>query len=188
MRPAGWGTDHPHLGRCKLHGGRSPGGPPGNKKHLIHGLHEQLAYTEDESILLDNLDLTTEEVIKTRLQLTTIRLGRMMKRIWRVESGEQANDGMVRIRVTKGSRSDDDQHTDTTEVYEGTLKQILEIETAITAIQNLEARLLDTRNRHTMITKGEEDQQGRVLVLEVPVGPGVEAIAEKYRVNPKQSD
>lgn len=23
-RPAGWGTDHPGIGRCKLHGGRTP--------------------------------------------------------------------------------------------------------------------------------------------------------------------
>ena len=41
--PAGWGTDHPGEGACKLHGGNSPGGPgPGehNANAVTHGLHQ----------------------------------------------------------------------------------------------------------------------------------------------------
>jgi len=36
-RPAGWGTDHPGFGRCKLHGGCAPG-------PRIVALNEQAAY------------------------------------------------------------------------------------------------------------------------------------------------
>src|SRR5690625_1385431 len=37
-RPAGWGTDHPREGRCKLHGGRSTGPPKGSRNAEKHGL------------------------------------------------------------------------------------------------------------------------------------------------------
>ncbi len=42
-RPAGWGTTHPGVGRCKLHGGCSPMGPDhpnwksGRYSHLYQG-------------------------------------------------------------------------------------------------------------------------------------------------------
>ena len=32
QRPAGWGTDHPGSGRCKLHGGSSPSGKKAAKR------------------------------------------------------------------------------------------------------------------------------------------------------------
>jgi len=34
-RPAGWGTNHPGAGRCKLHGGATPSGPA--SPHYVHG-------------------------------------------------------------------------------------------------------------------------------------------------------
>src|SRR5690554_6337356 len=37
---AGWGTDHVGTGRCKLHGGCSPGAPKGNKYTRTHGVYE----------------------------------------------------------------------------------------------------------------------------------------------------
>jgi len=40
-RPAGWGTDHLGTGRCKFHGGRSPG-VPGNQNALRHGAYADL--------------------------------------------------------------------------------------------------------------------------------------------------
>ena len=36
-RPAGWGTNHPGSGRCKLHGGASTGAPKNNNAEK-HGL------------------------------------------------------------------------------------------------------------------------------------------------------
>lgn len=41
-RPAGWGTDHPGTGKCKLHGGCSKGPPKGSQNNLRHGLYARL--------------------------------------------------------------------------------------------------------------------------------------------------
>ena len=41
-RPAGWGTDHPGTGSCKLHGGCSKGAPVGNQYARKHGLYARL--------------------------------------------------------------------------------------------------------------------------------------------------
>ncbi len=40
-RPAGWGTNHPGSGRCKLHGGCSTGAPKGNKNGEKHGFYSK---------------------------------------------------------------------------------------------------------------------------------------------------
>jgi hypothetical protein len=32
---AGWGTDHPGVGRCKLHGGKTPNGEKAGKRELV---------------------------------------------------------------------------------------------------------------------------------------------------------
>lgn len=41
-RPAGWGTDHPGTGKCKLHGGCSKGPPKGSQNNFKHGLYARL--------------------------------------------------------------------------------------------------------------------------------------------------
>jgi len=43
---AGWGTNHVGYGRCKLHGGKSPGAPKGNKNALKHGKYTAEAIAE----------------------------------------------------------------------------------------------------------------------------------------------
>ena len=59
-RPAGWGTEHPGSGKCKLHGGRSPGGP------IVHGrysLAHRASLAEKAERFLDDPapgDLTAE--------------------------------------------------------------------------------------------------------------------------------
>ena len=47
---AGWGTNHVGHGRCKLHGGKSPGAPKGNKNALKHGNYTIEAITERRKI------------------------------------------------------------------------------------------------------------------------------------------
>ncbi len=37
-KPAGWGTDHPGSGKCRLHGGAGSGPPKGNSNSRKHGL------------------------------------------------------------------------------------------------------------------------------------------------------
>lgn len=44
---AGWGTDHPGAGRCKLHGGNA-GAPPGEENgRFVHGLRAKYLKVED---------------------------------------------------------------------------------------------------------------------------------------------
>ena len=43
---AGWGTDHVGYGRCKLHGGASPGPPKGNCNAWKHGFYSAEAIQE----------------------------------------------------------------------------------------------------------------------------------------------
>lgn len=45
--PAGWGTDHPGEGRCKLHGGRTPRGA--DSPHFKHG--QRSKYFDPSSIV-----------------------------------------------------------------------------------------------------------------------------------------
>lgn len=72
-RPAGWGTDHNGEGRCKQHGGASPGAPSGaengNADHL--GFSDQLDLSESESGIIeafvDAVDVNSLDPVWTRL-------------------------------------------------------------------------------------------------------------------------
>lgn len=60
-RPAGWGTDHPGIGRCKLHGGATP-------DHVDHGRKEKAAHAVATFGLpreVDPRDALLEEVYRT---------------------------------------------------------------------------------------------------------------------------
>ena len=62
--PAGWGTDHAGVGRCKLHGGATPRGA--DSPHYKHGLHSRYLPAEvqqGEPITEDDLLSAAEEVI-----------------------------------------------------------------------------------------------------------------------------
>lgn len=63
-RPAGWGTDHPGAGRCKLHGGLSP---------TKHGLYSKHARGRTGEILAEVTDAEaadpTEEIKLASAQL-----------------------------------------------------------------------------------------------------------------------
>lgn len=59
-QPAGWGTDHFGTGRCKLHGGRSPGASKGNKYARTHGAYETIIrdrLTEEEQAVFDAISV-----------------------------------------------------------------------------------------------------------------------------------
>src|SRR5687768_3240460 len=59
-RPAGWGTDHAGLGKCKLHGGASSGRPPIHGRYSL--AHRRSLQAKVERFLLDPTpgDLTGE--------------------------------------------------------------------------------------------------------------------------------
>ncbi len=62
-RPAGWGTDHPGAGRCKLHGGNTPNG----RKQGQRLLAEQLVRREAGQ-LLDELAVTAKHPLDALLE------------------------------------------------------------------------------------------------------------------------
>jgi hypothetical protein len=63
MRVAGHGTDHLGTGRCKFHGGASPGGLPGNQNAVTHGLTRRplLQLTGRAQEILDELQAQVAE-------------------------------------------------------------------------------------------------------------------------------
>lgn len=85
-RPAGWGTSHPGVGRCKLHGGCSPSGPDhpnwrgGRYAHKFRGRLKQ--HYEDLGMADDNpLDLMPElEVQRTILSMALLALNEKASR------------------------------------------------------------------------------------------------------------
>src|SRR5690606_39090034 len=97
--PAGWGTDHPGSGRCKLHGGASPGPPKGNRNAVKHGLYENVVrerLTPEEQALFDavptDVDLTQE------LRILRFKLLRLMEPVIR-EAVVATPEGAQRVRV-----------------------------------------------------------------------------------------
>ncbi len=62
--PAGWGTDHPGTGRCKLHGGKSTGPPKNNKNAVKHGFFSRI-FPDDE----ETQDILAEIQLKSPIQI-----------------------------------------------------------------------------------------------------------------------
>jgi len=66
-RPAGWGTDHAGVGRCKLHGGATPRGL--DSPHFVHGLRcRYLApkiqdRVEQPEVTVEDLESGVEEAV-----------------------------------------------------------------------------------------------------------------------------
>jgi len=82
-RPAGWGTDHPGRGRCKLHGGRA-GPPKGNRNAVKHGLYERVVrerLTPEEQALFDAV--STEPDLQHELRILRFKLLRLLEPVVR---------------------------------------------------------------------------------------------------------
>ena len=82
--PAGWGTDHPGSGRCKLHGGASPGPPKGNRNAVKHGLYENVVrerLTPEEQALFDAVP--TDADLTQELRILRFKLLRLLEPVVR---------------------------------------------------------------------------------------------------------
>lgn len=145
-QPAGWGTDHIGRGRCKLHGGRSPGGPPGNKKALLTGEYETIwldTLDPDEVELYHTIQTDKLAQLDTEIRLLEIRERRMMQRIQKLKEHDftivecESEEGEERGQPTGLTR----------QKRLATLGQIQAIEEALTRVQAQKARLLDLRHK-----------------------------------------
>lgn len=70
---AGWGTPTPGVGRCKLHGGCTPGQQVGARKQLARGAVIAFGLTDDTSIEdVDPRDVLAEELWRTVLTVRAL--------------------------------------------------------------------------------------------------------------------
>lgn len=108
-RPAGWGTDHPGVGKCKLHGGATPIKHGLYSKYTNHRLADMIEkLSEDEDLLnlrktiafqqslildilnrLDDGNLEMDQGIINTLSSLADKLGRNIERRQKVEEGEK---------------------------------------------------------------------------------------------------
>jgi hypothetical protein len=158
-RPAGWGTPHPGTGRCKFHGGCSPGGPKGNKHAVSTGEFETIfgnLLEDDERAWARDLNLDTLSQVDNDIQLITVREHRMLKRIKRLrelngdESGHTTVEYEATIKEIKSKKGETEtlgERKLTKEKNEGILGQIIHIEEALTRVQEKKARLLELKHR-----------------------------------------
>lgn len=109
QKPAGWGTDHPGIGKCKLHGGASPIKHGLYSKYTDHRLAEMVdRLAEDEELLdlrksialqqsiilsilekLDEGELQFNQSLAKTLNTLADKLGRNIERRQKVEEGEK---------------------------------------------------------------------------------------------------
>ncbi len=154
-RPAGWGTDHPGTGRCKLHGGKSTGPPSNNKNAVKTGEHEAIwfdALDEEEKNLVQGINTSKIQQLEEEIRLTTIRERRMLQRVQRLREHE-----FTTVKITSGIEKG---KTTDLEEQQGTLGQIQSIEEALTRVQAHKARLIELKHRLEMDgDSGENDSQ-----------------------------
>ena len=161
-RPAGWGTDHPGTGRCKLHGGCSPGGPPSNKKALATGEHEAIWFDvlpKDERKAYRRIATDKIKQLDDEIRLLTIRERRMLQRI---ESLKQKEFTLVEYTESIGTEKGEDTEL-LTEKREATLGQIQRIEEALTRVQLAKTRAIHEKHEIEAAT-GNTGDQGKATI------------------------
>lgn len=164
-RPAGWGTEHPGTGRCKLHGGASTGPKDlrGNKNALKTGEHEAIwldALDDDEQQLVQQIPTEALELVRDAIRLASIRERRMMRRIQSLaEDDFTIVERKVSHKVGVDATDDEDGSltaidvTTTTVTDAATLGQIQTIEQALTRVQAMKTRLIDLLHK---LASGEQ--------------------------------
>ena len=79
-QPAGWGTDHPGQGRCKLHGGASSGPGKGNKNAVKHGVYEQVIREHLDEEQRETFDkVSDEDDLRNELKILRFKLLRLLE-------------------------------------------------------------------------------------------------------------
>jgi len=144
LRPAGWGTNHPGTGRCKLHGGCSTGPKDqrGNKNAVKTGEYETIwldTLDEEERELFHQINLDKIKQLDNGIKLIEIRERRMLKRIQKLKEKDftviSRKEGLERGKATSLEES------------QGTLGQIQAIEEALTRVQAHKAKLIDLKHK-----------------------------------------
>lgn len=144
--PAGWGTDHKGEGRCKHHGGASPGGKPGNKNAVTTGEHETILYDqlgEEERNLWQAVDTDHLAQVNKQIRTNKIRQRRMMQRI----ADLREEDFTIVEKKSKEGKGPEGPVDLDEEKLRATLGQIQDIEKALTRVQKELRKLLREKYR-----------------------------------------
>lgn len=155
-------------GRCRLHGGLSvsPGAPKGSKNRMTHGEYETIWHDvleDDEKVYVAELKLDVESQLNEELKLITVRERRMMQRIQNlkdkffvtVDKTVEEEEGFGKGGAITLKRKSKRQVS--------SLKQIQEIEEALTRVQEKKARLLDLKLKVAQ-TQGNDSEAITSLV------------------------
>lgn len=128
-------------GRCRIHGGKSPGPPVKNKNAVKTGEYESIWYdtlTEDEKSAYHIMDTDILRQIDEEIRLTGIRELRMMERIAMLRSKKFIT---TEIEDIEGGMEDGKR----TRRKRNTMLQVQEIEEALTRVQNHKAKLVELK-------------------------------------------
>lgn len=104
-QPAGWGTDHPGIGRCKLHGGSSP----------THVKYARRIMAEREATAFGGrLDITAPEALLELVQTKAAEVVYWDQRVQLLEDSERA--GMLDAKIETGEERGEPKYVQTTQV------------------------------------------------------------------------
>lgn len=159
----GWGTPHPGHGKCKLHGGSSPGAPAANKHALTTGEYETLhvsALSPQEQLLHVAVSVDPRAQAEAAIRLLSIREHRILLRIADVLTQDDP-DGLLISSVTShhGWNVKGKVDFSTTE-RPPLLDAVLRLEEALTRIQNMKARTIDQLRAILKDTHAEDSSGG----------------------------
>lgn len=145
--PAGWGTDHVGIGKCKLHGGSTPGAPPGNKNAVTTGERESIligVLEADEQDLFRAQDTSVRALLEEEIRLITIRERRMLQRIADLKQDYDA-DKLVLIEKSEEESAlfGDSKRSKS----QNALERIRLIEDALTRVQGRKAQLIRLKHK-----------------------------------------
>lgn len=174
-KPAGWGTNHPGTGRCRLHGGCSTGPPKGNKNAVRTGEYETIlldALDDEERRLYAQIQTDKLNQLDHEIRLLTIRERRMLRRIARLREAAAADVpqgvsdpemGFVATSYDQMAGKQMGVRTELTTIRrEQALTVIQRIEQALTRVQMTKARLIALQHQ---IETGGGDNDGTLREL-----------------------
>jgi hypothetical protein len=97
-RPAGWGTEHVGVGRCKLHGGSTP-------SHAVHAAKVQLAGSIAELVAQHRPDLAAVDPHEALLEVVADTWA-MRRALWGLVGGLRSEGGLGYEVERDGSTAD----------------------------------------------------------------------------------
>lgn len=157
QHPAGWGTPHKGTGRCKLHGGLSPGAPKGNRNAEKTGEYSQgflERAPERFRKVYEEAPVESTVMLQDQARRTLARLEYMYGKLWQIEKSlqelaeagdEDAEKALVMIKAKHKKGLDqigdmtDWTQTEAKSLYDRWLDQ----QDAITRVERLYSRIAE---------------------------------------------